>query len=62
MKQLYQWPDINILNESAWKEHKWPLLESLTDEDLENFDIAYPNRNADFNLFMNEKKVAPSIS
>lgn len=62
MKQSYQWPDVKTLNESVWEKHDWPLLENLSNEDLKNFDIAYPELGVDFNLFMNEQRIAPSIN
>ena len=62
MKQPYQWPDISVLTESAWKAHDWPSTKDVTDEDIDNFEAKYPDRNVDFNLFVFESKVAPVYS
>ena len=61
MKQPYQWPDINLLTESAWETYDWPLSKDLTDEDMDNFEKKYPGHYIDFNIFMNYKKVAPDL-
>lgn len=61
MKQLFQWPDINVLTESAWQNYEWPLIEDLNDEDLDAFDKKYSGIGADFNVFMSQKRVAPAL-
>jgi hypothetical protein len=62
MKQPYQWPDINLLNESTWKAYDWPSTVELTEVDYANFDKKYPGRHADFNFFVYEDRVAPSFN
>jgi len=61
IKQPYNWPDINLVNESNWSEHNWPLRKDLSEQDMKNFEINYPNRGIEFNLYMNEKRVAPTL-